>query len=246
MSLWWELEHEVSWRPRQVVYIRMETDISALTYPNKKQAVCYPASTGGGHKGRREEEREGRVAEQEWGGSVPPMEPSPCVSLGPRGGKQRLAYKAKHDGRFVAVRKHLIRADVGFVMLLTHSEIVQGPGVSQMVELRPRAFIVFIYCPPNCFVSSHMAHPCSYINRKLLMLHQTSRCSELQHRCTNIWCWITACFGFWLDPEWCKFNWKHLYRHLVAKFGFRKCLSEETRSNGTWTLDSNPRPSHVC
>lgn len=59
MSLWWELEYEVSWRPRQVVYIRMETDISALTYPNKKQAVCYPASTGGGHKGRREEEREG-------------------------------------------------------------------------------------------------------------------------------------------------------------------------------------------
>lgn len=42
-----------------MVYIRMETDISALTYPNKKQAVCYPASTGGGHKGRREEEREG-------------------------------------------------------------------------------------------------------------------------------------------------------------------------------------------
>lgn len=37
---WWELEYEVSWRPRQVVYIRTETDISALTNPNKKQAVC--------------------------------------------------------------------------------------------------------------------------------------------------------------------------------------------------------------
>lgn len=71
MSLWWELEYEVSWRPRQVVYIRMETDISALTYPNKKQAVCYPTSTGGGDKGRREhEERKkevvvGGLAEQE-------------------------------------------------------------------------------------------------------------------------------------------------------------------------------------
>lgn len=31
-----------------MVYIRMEADISALTYPNKWQAVCYPASAGGG------------------------------------------------------------------------------------------------------------------------------------------------------------------------------------------------------
>lgn len=122
-----------------------------------------------------------------------------------------------------------------------------------MVGLRPRAFIVFIYCPPNCFVSSHVAHPCSYINRKLLMLHQTSRCSELQHRCTNIWCWITACFGFWLHPEWCKFNWKHLYRRLVAKFGFRKRLSEESGSNGkdpgfkptTFSCVLTPQPSRT-
>lgn len=59
---WWELEYEVSWRPRQVVYIRTETDISALTNPNKKQAVCYPASAGGGDKERREEERGGRMS----------------------------------------------------------------------------------------------------------------------------------------------------------------------------------------
>lgn len=57
MSLQWELEHEVSWRPRQVVYIRMEADISALTYPNKWQAVCYPASAGGGGEKRRRRRR---------------------------------------------------------------------------------------------------------------------------------------------------------------------------------------------
>lgn len=63
MSLHWELEYEVSWRLRQVVYIRMEAVISALTYPNKRQAVCYPASTGGGaggggdRGGRKSEER---------------------------------------------------------------------------------------------------------------------------------------------------------------------------------------------
>lgn len=31
-----------------MVYIRIEADISTLTYPNKRQAVCYPASSGGG------------------------------------------------------------------------------------------------------------------------------------------------------------------------------------------------------
>lgn len=48
-----------------MVYIRMEAVISALTYPNKRQAVCYPASTGGGagggggdRGGRKSEERE--------------------------------------------------------------------------------------------------------------------------------------------------------------------------------------------
>ena len=46
-----------------MVYIRMEAVISALTYPNKRQAVCYPASTGGGaggggdRGGRKSEER---------------------------------------------------------------------------------------------------------------------------------------------------------------------------------------------
>ncbi len=42
-----------------MVYIRIEADISALTYPNKRQAVCYPASAGGGagggDRGRKEE-----------------------------------------------------------------------------------------------------------------------------------------------------------------------------------------------
>ena len=60
MSLQWELEYEVSRRPRQVVYIRIKADISALTYPNKRQPVCYPASTGegaagGGDRGEKEE-----------------------------------------------------------------------------------------------------------------------------------------------------------------------------------------------
>lgn len=46
-----------------MVYIRIEADISALTYPNKRQAVCYPASTGGGaggggDTGGRKSERE--------------------------------------------------------------------------------------------------------------------------------------------------------------------------------------------
>lgn len=46
-----------------MVYIRIEADISALTYPNKRQAVCYPASAGGGagggdKGGRKSEERE--------------------------------------------------------------------------------------------------------------------------------------------------------------------------------------------
>lgn len=34
-----------------MVYIRIKADISALTYPNKRQAVCYPTSTGGGAGG---------------------------------------------------------------------------------------------------------------------------------------------------------------------------------------------------
>lgn len=65
MSLQWELEFEVSWRPRQVVYIRIKADISALTYPNKGQPLCYPASPGGGAGGgdgggRKSELREKR------------------------------------------------------------------------------------------------------------------------------------------------------------------------------------------
>lgn len=48
-----------------MVYIRTETDISALTNPNKKKAVCYPANAVGGDKGRREGKRGGgRVVEQ--------------------------------------------------------------------------------------------------------------------------------------------------------------------------------------
>lgn len=34
-----------------MVYIRIKADISALTYPNKRPAVCYPASNGGGAAG---------------------------------------------------------------------------------------------------------------------------------------------------------------------------------------------------
>lgn len=42
-----------------MVYIRMEADISALTYPNKWQAVCYPASAGQGGGGGGAEEGRG-------------------------------------------------------------------------------------------------------------------------------------------------------------------------------------------
>lgn len=46
--LHWELEYEVRWRPRQVVYIRIKADISALTYPNKRQPLpcsCWRRSS---------------------------------------------------------------------------------------------------------------------------------------------------------------------------------------------------------
>lgn len=49
-----------------MVYIRIEADISALTYPNKRQAVCYPASTGGGAE-EEEIKEEGRI-KREWRG----------------------------------------------------------------------------------------------------------------------------------------------------------------------------------
>lgn len=56
-----------------MVYIRIEADISALTYPNKRQAVCYPASTGGGaagggDRGGRKREKGGSISRQERGG----------------------------------------------------------------------------------------------------------------------------------------------------------------------------------
>lgn len=49
-----------------MVYIRIEADISALSYPNKRQAVCYPASAGGGAAGGGDD-REGRKSQRERG-----------------------------------------------------------------------------------------------------------------------------------------------------------------------------------
>lgn len=47
-----------------MVYIRIEADISALTYPNKRKAVCYPASTGGGAEGGGGGDKGGRKSEE--------------------------------------------------------------------------------------------------------------------------------------------------------------------------------------
>lgn len=53
-----------------MVYIRIEADISALSYPNKRQAVCYPASAGGGAAGAGGgDDREGRKSQRERGGA---------------------------------------------------------------------------------------------------------------------------------------------------------------------------------
>lgn len=52
-----------------MVYIRIEADISALSYPNKRQAVCYPASAGGGAAGAGGgDDREGRKSQRGGGG----------------------------------------------------------------------------------------------------------------------------------------------------------------------------------
>lgn len=53
-----------------MVYIRIEADISALSYPNKRQAVCYPASAGGGAAGAGGDDREGRKSQRGGGGGV--------------------------------------------------------------------------------------------------------------------------------------------------------------------------------
>lgn len=52
-----------------MVYIRIKADISALTYPNKRQAVCYPASNGGGAAGGGGD-RGGRMSEKRQMGSM--------------------------------------------------------------------------------------------------------------------------------------------------------------------------------
>lgn len=121
MSPQWELEYEVSWRPRQVVYIRIKADILALTYPNKRQAVCYPASTGGGAAAAGGGDRGGRMSEKrQMGGyeglkqtgtrrSVATMQSSSHLSFSPRREKHQLAYKAKHDMRLAAISEQWIQ-----------------------------------------------------------------------------------------------------------------------------------------
>ncbi|KAM7405807.1 hypothetical protein PAMP_000233 [Pampus punctatissimus] len=112
MSLQWELEYKVSQRPRQVVYIRTEADISALTYPNKRHAVCCPASTGGaggGDRGGRKSENREKVVvvvgeyedrvKQELVGVSTQYNHLLISPSGPRGEKHQLAYKAKHETR---------------------------------------------------------------------------------------------------------------------------------------------------
>lgn len=169
MSLVWELEYEVSWRPRQVVYIRAETDVSALTNPNKKQAVCYPANAGGGDKGRKR--GGGRAAEQEWGGSVPAVEPSPR-SLARLQSRETPVRIRGCRRRQVCCR--LKASDPGWRWTWGGSSPTARCCRAQMLhsvaELRPRTFHVFIYCPPNCFISPHVDQPCPSINTGLLTL----------------------------------------------------------------------------
>lgn len=74
-----------------MVYIRMEADISALTYPNKWQAVCYSANAGeeggpGGGGLREEIKEEGRetgegVSTQEERRSDPIKSSFPSLAL---------------------------------------------------------------------------------------------------------------------------------------------------------------------
>lgn len=83
MSLQWEMQLEVSRRPGQVVYIRIKADISAFTYPNKRQAGCCLACTEGGDRGGRKIwKREKGEYEVRRGtcGSVPTMQSSSVLS----------------------------------------------------------------------------------------------------------------------------------------------------------------------
>lgn len=94
-----------------MVYIRIKADISVLTYPNKRQAVCYPASNGGGAAGGGGD-RGGRMSEKRQMGeyerlkqtgarSVATMPSSSHLFFSPRREKHQLAYKAKHDMRLL-------------------------------------------------------------------------------------------------------------------------------------------------
>lgn len=149
MSLQWELEYEVSRRPRQVVYIRIEADISALTYPNKRQAVCYPASTGGGagrgDRGGRKSEK-GGLKQTGSRGSVPTLQSH--LSLSPRGEKHQLAYEAKHDMRLVANSKPLISIPLLILRVVAtyHRQKVQhmlhGHIELQPVNVQELAFLI--------------------------------------------------------------------------------------------------------
>lgn len=139
MSLQWELE--VSRRPRQVVYIRIEADISALTYPNKRQAVCYPTSpgggAGGGDRGGRKGEKRGKVgvrgAEADRIEGECPYNPKhlPISQIGPRGDKHQLAYEAKHEMRLCS---HFKALDLDPVSDLESCSHYHGEHVQDGVE----------------------------------------------------------------------------------------------------------------
>lgn len=199
MSLWWELEYEVSWRPRQVVYIRMETDNSALTYPNKKQAVCYPTSTGGGDKGRREhEEKKKEVVVVVVGGSWAGMRGEcpcnetifPCLAWSRR--RETTACEAKHDAGLLPFDSILSWLTLEFWRLLADSEMVRRPDVFQRSWNSDHERLLFLFTA-CLIVLSHHTWPILVLTstRKLLMLLQTSRCTDLQNGCTNIQHWLT-------------------------------------------------------
>lgn len=71
-----------------MVYIRVEDDTSALTYPNTRQAVCYPGGGGAGGGDReegRKREKSGGMKQTGTRGSVPLVQSTSHLCLRPRG-----------------------------------------------------------------------------------------------------------------------------------------------------------------
>lgn len=124
-----------------MVYIRIEADISALTYPNKRQAVCYPASA---ERRTKQEEEEIQRRKSEMGefegpkqtgtrGSVPTMQSSSHLSLGPGGETHQLAYgEVKHNMRLAAILKPLILIPCLILRVLASLSLVYSSGLQEL------------------------------------------------------------------------------------------------------------------